>query len=587
MTGTSKIADIRKKTESSSDTSRMLLTSSRFNEKSSRNYGILSKSELQQNLMKSRNELNMKSTQKQQDHLKSTLLTEYRQEPGKNTIRLKESSYNLLDSSNHLKIKGKPAAEPPNHIKPLLNVNTITIDTHTHTHDKAITHRQPASAIDVHVNVTDKHTRAQTSRHVTVVFNNTSARSSARGWQTATKRGESLNRSMIRTQASFMLAKHGGASLDVSRHSSQQNKEKKAAKTSQLGVGATHRPAEQLVRSFGSITNHEYSRSHPTTNKGVSSCALANMRDSQVTYDMNTTNMTGKDRAVHMSWEKYKVSKGLSTFISVDQGVLVDDEYMRSFKHKNIQRWGDFVDLLRSCVTFFKSYNKESFRLSCFEVESLLDKCTFYPGYPTVSQLKSLMSADMIFTIEGVGTKKDIKPTENKSKDKIFSYERSVYIIQRAIRRAYGKRLHLKLESTKRLIGYIGQKMFVKAKYAQTKRLIRSILDGYRQKYTKMCQEFELLWPQTISKKRVEIHLNTLGYAKHLREGMEDFDKHQNAYLRRLSRLKDTRLSMVMVTFDGLPQDQLLYHIKLFDILGLQGITRRFKIVKLVCICVT
>lgn len=582
MNTSTKNTDIRKRTEVSPDTTRLLQTTERFNEKSSRNYGVLTKSELQQSLLKSRLDLSIKADVKQKDHLKRSLLTQYRQEPNRATIRLKESSYNLLNQSCQMEVVGKVAEESKHAVKPLLNVNAIILGSDKEidgspaiANSKEVSRlkseksKKLASLIELHISDSVRNSAETATKQVNVVFHKTPAKSTSKGWRsTASSREPALTRSLIKTQTSFLLSKKSATPFQnlQSASPSPRHQHRSFATTSYMSSTACLAIADEVKATGNEDTGSGIKEKEEEVGKGSGEAGIGK----------------GKERAAQMAWEKYKASKGLSAYIMVEEGKILEEGQYLTFRYKNEQRWGDVVDLVRACTEYFKSYNREKFRLSCFEMEQLLDQSTFYPGFPTENQLKSLMSADLIFSIEGVGAEIDKKKSKLKSKERLYSYERSVFIIQRALRRLLSRRLHQKLESTKRLIGYIGQKMLVKAKYAQTKRVVRGIQQEYQEKYAKMCYKFELLWPDLLGQKRVEIHFNSLGYHKDVRAGVENFQVHQNADLRVLSRLKDNKVSIILVTFDGLPQETVLYHIKLFEILGLSQVMKRFKIVKLV-----
>lgn len=319
--------------------------------------------------------------------------------------------------------------------------------------------------------------------------------------------------------------------------------------------------------------------------KDLKEKAENSMRNSQINYSSMVSVLDPKSRAAIMVWEKYKVTKGISTYLHVVDGKVdqTTDTY-EIFRQRNWQRWGDVIDLFSSAISYFKEYNRSTFRLNTYELERLLDVGTFHPGFPTESQLRTLLSADLIFALET--EKKQVEERDKEREDDSkFSFERSVFIIQRYIRRVLARRLMKKLQHTKYMIKYISGKLLVRAKYTKTRALISKIYQSYEEGYGLLDSKFREIFLQVQNKQRIEIHINSLGYSSSTRSGLRNFQEIQTDQIQRLARLKDPNLNIIFVTFDGLLHSKILYHAKMLEVFGVRNILKRIKFVKLVTSC--
>ena len=523
----------------------------------------------------------VKSSEKKEHHLKAALLADYKLYK-KQIIKnpLKSATGNLLKEDGTAQSDKEKSSKP--RVKPLFNVRRLNIvdplgEGYAPLTAKEVRNSQPkeqympiSARVGLQVSSTNRGFSEKKEKKLTIIFDRSPPKSRAGSRHLSSRSKRDLNKSTITPNLS---------SLEVSKTNQKvHDSSSKRLVFAKRMKGAT--PLSKVLSQLDMDGEQESSAKEPESRTMIQQ-KLASM--SRANFSSVVSVMDPKAKAAVEVWEKYKVTKGVSTYLHVVDGELDQKtETYETFRQRNWQRWGDFIDLLKSTKEYFKEYNKTTFKLNCFEMESLLDIGNFYPGFPTEAQLRSLFSADLIFALEADRKQVEVKDASRKTHDPKFSFLRSVFIIQRYLKKTLARRFLRKLQRTKKMLQYIAKKLFVRAKYTKTKKLIGMILSNYRESYKLLNNKFTEIWPSLTKKQRVEIHLNSLGYDFAVREGLRYFEEMQSDQIQRLARLRDNSLSIIFVTFDGVPHSSILYHAKLLEELGVRNILSRIKFVKLV-----
>ncbi len=264
------------------------------------------------------------------------------------------------------------------------------------------------------------------------------------------------------------------------------------------------------------------------------------------------------------------VRKVLSPLIEVLNGKIVEEsEVFATFKRKNFHRWGDIEEILEYVLEFHSKKQVYTFRIACTEIEDLTNQM----AQPSSDQLTSCR-ADAIAKLEISIPQRIIKSSFEEIQQK------SAVKIQTAFRKKFAQMYYAKLRRMKKNFISIACAIRVKANSANTRRIIKRILDNYPASYTSMEDEFKYTWSS--SSNYVEIHLCSLGIDIEARARYKEFGKAQSDLLIRLARLKDPNLRMMLITYDGIDTGDLAYYVKLLTILGIKDIYSRVKVLKLV-----
>lgn len=78
--------------------------------------------------------------------------------------------------------------------------------------------------------------------------------------------------------------------------------------------------------------------------------------------------------------------------------------------------------------------------------------------------------------------------------------------------------------------------------------------------------EFKQKWPAIKTRRRVEVHINSLSIEELKRISMEKFLQRENAQLSRIFSLKDPEVEVIIVTPFQMTSDVLGYYMKILEI---------------------
>jgi hypothetical protein len=116
-------------------------------------------------------------------------------------------------------------------------------------------------------------------------------------------------------------------------------------------------------------------------------------------------------------------------------------------------------------------------------------------------------------------------------------------------------------------------------KHKVMKRRIFKMNQDYQLEFNERQEEFKVQWSQLKNEKRLEIHINSLGYDKFKRTTTNNYREKQNLQMSRMFRLRDPNLEIVIVTSTELPIDIMAYYVKILDVCGIPDAANRIHII--------
>lgn len=84
--------------------------------------------------------------------------------------------------------------------------------------------------------------------------------------------------------------------------------------------------------------------------------------------------------------------------------------------------------------------------------------------------------------------------------------------------------------------------------------------------WKEMMDEFKMKWPQIKTRRRVEVHINSLSIEELKRISMEKFLQRENAQLSRIFNLRDRNVEIIYIAPFQMTSDVLGYYMKILEI---------------------
>ena len=104
--------------------------------------------------------------------------------------------------------------------------------------------------------------------------------------------------------------------------------------------------------------------------------------------------------------------------------------------------------------------------------------------------------------------------------------------------------------------------------YKVMKKRIFRLNQQYQKEFNERQEWFKDNWSTMKNEKRLEIHINSLGYDNFKRATTNNYREKQNLQISRMFRLRDPNLEIVIVTSIELPIEIMAYYVKILDVCG-------------------
>lgn len=260
----------------------------------------------------------------------------------------------------------------------------------------------------------------------------------------------------------------------------------------------------------------------------------------------------------------------LKEVIEIEGGKVKErDPNFTKFKGKYFYMWGDvreILDKLRVYLETLGIMNVQIVTSRVIGISSLMRE-------PSKKELTDCVD-NFQMVLEASKTRKRDKMKRGRIEEK------AARLIQTAYKRTKKAMVYLRmLLDTKKKLARIQKVVKIWYKYRKTKKLIRKIKEGMCNEYIDMNQRFMQEWEGIKNTRRVEIHMNSLGYDRFQKLTISNFKSAQNSQLSRIFRLIDPNVEIIYVTPFDVQLEVLSYYVKILDILGIPNVSDRVHLI--------
>lgn len=246
------------------------------------------------------------------------------------------------------------------------------------------------------------------------------------------------------------------------------------------------------------------------------------------------------------------------THLKVEGGKIQENEkYYIEFKTKNFHIWGDIKIILMEIEKLLQKHAILSTKLDKEKIIHIASRMKI----PSEKELfDCLENKDMVLEL--------IPNRTEKLGDRIEKH--LITRLQGFMRLWLGKKYYKKVKQFKSNFIFIQNWMRICFNYKILKRKIFMIYKSYQMEFDQRQEEFKREWSMIKDQKRLEIHINSLGFDKFKRKTTNNFVNKQNLQLSRIFRLRDPNLEQVIITSTETPIELMAYYVKILEVSGIQ-----------------
>lgn len=189
--------------------------------------------------------------------------------------------------------------------------------------------------------------------------------------------------------------------------------------------------------------------------------------------------------------------------IELDKGRIKENapEFLK-FKSKNFHMWGDIQEIISAIVNLANDYGIVNIKLV---TKNIVDLATL---------MRSPTNQELIHCIEN--HEMVMEYSKKRIKSDLFSesylHRKALLIIQKWFRARCARKYYEKVKMIEQRLFFIQQQIKTWCKYTHTKSVLRRIKENMCIDYAEIQREFSKKWPEIRTQKRIEIHVNSLGW---------------------------------------------------------------------------